>query len=109
MAKLKLKIFCTDPEAAVKGEYDWAFRAASGEMTWMTDWHQVGETEVELDEVIEILRTEALDKIKKEEAEFNGKVHAAKQEFEKRKQELLALPAPSHLETNHEEIHKNEL
>ena len=89
---MKLYIYITDHESALKGDFAWSITTSSREdLGENTDWLLAGEVDVELSVDNEAISMSAINNLDKEIQETRAVSEAKITELERRKQELLAI------------------
>ena len=88
---MELKVYLTDPERLARGKLDFA-------MTLFQDnpgydgWTFIDTVNIDLDPFIEVARSEALLKLKKEKKEIQAATEVKMREIDERIGKLMALP-----------------
>ena len=92
---MKLFLYTTDIEAALKGDFDWSLNASSrddlGDDVLHTGWHLLGDIEVDITIDREQLTKMAVSGIEKKIKEVKAATSIAITSLETRQQNLLAL------------------
>lgn len=93
--KITMHVDISNINKFLLGQYDQCFYLSSYE-TGIEDWHYVGPIEIEVpDNVMTELSLRAIAEIEKAEKKTTAKYNEEMESMKRRKQELMALPAPS--------------
>jgi len=90
---MKLFIYVTDVEEALKGDFNWSLTISSRDdfEDTVSSYVRVGEVDVDLDLDREALTKTAVDNLEEQITEVKAKTTAAITSLEARQQNLLAL------------------
>ena len=89
---MKLYIYITDMERALKGEYEWSLTASSrGDMDTLPDWTLVGEVELDFNMDSTEMTKAAVEQIEQEREKVKAELSQKMQKLDDRKASLLAI------------------